>query len=104
MNVAVAYVPVAPKEKALELARGLVESHLVACANLFGPITATYRWKGKVESGEEYVLWLKTADAKRAEVEDYLEAHHPYELHGIVWLEPRAVNAPFAEWIRHSVR
>lgn len=98
-----AYVPIAPRETALALARKLVEARLVACANLLGPLLSTYRWQGTVAQGEEWLLLLKTTAERQSDVVRFLEEHHPYDLPGIVWLRPESVNAPFDQWIRSEV-
>ena len=38
----------------------LVEEHLAACAQVVGPVSSTYRWKGKVELAVEWYCNLKT--------------------------------------------
>jgi periplasmic divalent cation tolerance protein len=98
-----AYVPIAPKETALALSRELVEARLVACANLLGPVTSTYRWEGNVEQGEEWLLLLKTTAERQSAVDAFLRERHPYDLPAILWLAPDSVHLPFAEWVRASV-
>jgi periplasmic divalent cation tolerance protein len=58
------YVTTADQAEAERLGRAAVEARLAACANLLGPTTAVYWWEGKVESGTEAALVLKTRAGK----------------------------------------
>ena len=50
------------EEQAVLLARHLVEQRLAACVNILpGSVTSIYRWKGKVESARERLLFIKTS-------------------------------------------
>jgi len=37
------------KEEADKISQVVVEKRLAGCAQVFGPITSTYWWKGKIE-------------------------------------------------------
>lgn len=54
---------------AAEIADAAVDQRLAACANIEGPMTSTYRWKGVVEQAFEFVLWLKAPAANFAKIE-----------------------------------
>ena len=43
------------KDEAQHIARALVERRLVACVNIVGPIDSIDRWKGEVESAQEFL-------------------------------------------------
>src|SRR3954463_15994005 len=45
--------------EAKRIAKALVEERLAACANIFPSICSIYRWEGKVESAEEWLLFIK---------------------------------------------
>ena len=48
------------KADAERIARELVEGRLAACVQVIGPVLSTYRWKGRVETAEEWQCWAKT--------------------------------------------
>jgi periplasmic divalent cation tolerance protein len=80
----------------------LVESRLVACGQLLGPIASTYRWQGEVERAEEHLALLK-ARADRAEaVVDAVAALHGYEMPEIVVLPVVAGLPAYLAWVREE--
>lgn len=82
----VATTTVSSKEQADALATALVTAHLVACAQVDGPIRSYYHWEGKLESSEEYRLTLKFPSSCLAAVEEALHRLHPYAVpQWLVW-------------------
>ena len=49
-------VTTADKQEALKIADHLVSEKLAACAQVVGPIVSTYRWQGKVEVADEWLV------------------------------------------------
>ncbi|MEP1144824.1 MAG: divalent-cation tolerance protein CutA [Henriciella sp.] len=79
-----------------------VETRAAACANVEGPMTSTYRWKGVVEQAFEFVLWLKAPAANFTKIEAIVADLHPYEVPAIVALGCTQVNAPYAAWVEEN--
>ena len=61
------------------LAKAALTARLIACANLVPKIESHYWWQGKMESGTETLLLLKTRKAKLAALEKLILARHPYD-------------------------
>ena len=74
------------REEAEKLADTLVEEKLAACVTIVGPVLSVYRWKGKVERGEEYLLVIKTKRSLYSRLESRLRELHSYEVLEIVAL------------------
>lgn len=87
------------KEDARRIADRLVEKRLAACVQIAGPITSVYRWRGKVESADEWQLSAKTRSALYEAVEREIRAGHPYEVPEIVGLPIVAASADYLAWI-----
>jgi len=90
-------------ERAEELARRLVERRLAACVNIVGPIRSIYRWQGKVENDQEYLLILKTSGERAAELEATFAELHPYELPERVELAIEGGSAAYLSWLGEQV-
>lgn len=87
------------RDAAQKIASALVERRLAACGQVAGPIASTYRWKGKVESAEEWLCVLKTRRERYAEVEAAIRALHPYEVPEIVATPIVEGSADYLRWI-----
>lgn len=94
------YVTVPDRPTALRLAAQMVEQELAACANVGGPITAVYRWEGRIEEGEEWSLLLKTSADRLDALSAALIAAHPYEVPCVVALPSSGGSAAFHAWVR----
>jgi len=89
----------ARREEAERIARELVEARLAACAQIVGPIISTYRWQGKIETGEEWQCWAKTRGELFARVEEAIRRIHPYEVPEILAVPVVAGSASYLAWL-----
>jgi periplasmic divalent cation tolerance protein len=87
------------REEADRLATSAVEQRLAACAQVFGPVTSTYWWRGAIETADEWQCVLKTTTARCDELMAHLRAHHSYETPEIV-ASPIVGGSPeYLSWI-----
>ncbi len=82
-----------------EIAEAALERRLVACANLDGPVSSTYRWKGVIEQAFEFMLWLKGPAASWPAIQDLVGSIHPYDIPAIIALPVSHVNPACAQWV-----
>lgn len=82
--------------------RRVVSARLAACGQVDGPVGSTYRWRGAVESAEEWRCTLKTTAARSAVCVDAVVAGHPYE-NPEVLVAAVAGTPAYATWVRESV-
>ena len=102
-DAVVVYVT-APQAEAPELARTLVERHLVACVNLVPAVRSFYNWQGQVHDDPEALLIIKTTEdgfeALRAAVVEL----HSYDVPEVISVPVTHGHAPYLSWIRDSLR
>ena len=92
------------RDRAEQLARVLLDSHLVACANIIGPIISLYHWQDAIARDEEYLLLMKTVTTDEKALIERIRELHPYEVPEVMVL-PMAEGLPFyLSWIDASVR
>jgi periplasmic divalent cation tolerance protein len=93
------------RKEARKIARALVGQRLAACVSeIRVPVASTYRWKGKVESAEEFLLLIKTCKKRFAAVRGAVHKLHSYEVPEIIALPIAAGSRTFLDWITKSVK
>ncbi|MGD0350410.1 MAG: divalent-cation tolerance protein CutA [Verrucomicrobiota bacterium] len=81
------------------LAKTILSARLIACANLVPKIESHYWWRGKIESGTEVLLVLKTQKSKLAALEKLVLAKHPYDTPEFLVLPLSAGNQRYLDWL-----
>jgi len=84
------------------LAKAALKARLVACVNLVPKIESHYWWRGKMESGAEVLLVLKTAKAKLAALEKLILSRHPYDTPEFLALPLSAGSRKYLDWLAAS--
>jgi periplasmic divalent cation tolerance protein len=90
-------------ETARRIARQVLESRLVACVNLVPGIESHYWWQGRLESGQEVLMVMKTTAGRIPELKDAVIAAHPYDTAAFVVLPIESGSGRYLDWIRSSV-
>jgi periplasmic divalent cation tolerance protein len=90
-------------DEARKIARALVELRLAACVNILPQIESVYRWKGKVEEAQEWLLIIKTTAAGFERVRDVIRELHSYQLPECVCVSIEDGSPEYLEWIGESV-
>ncbi len=89
-------------EKAAEIARALVEEHLVACVNIIPGLRSIYRWEGKLADDAEVLCVIKTARDRFDQVAARIKALHPYSVPEVIALPVVKGFEPYLDWVRKS--
>ena len=93
-----------PNEKAADDASlALVSKKLAACVQRFGPIKSTYVWEGAVNSGQEWLLLIKTKLSVYDEVASLIQTIHPYQIPEIVAVPVVKGLQPYLNWMDQAI-
>jgi periplasmic divalent cation tolerance protein len=90
-------------EEARKIARELVERRLAACVNISSPVESVYRWKGDVETAQEYQLCIKTTEAAFPRLRQALVELHSYDVPECILISIEDGSPKYLEWIAESV-
>jgi len=91
------------QQEAQQIARTLVDGRLAACVNIIPQIQSIYRWQGKVEDAQEWLLLIKMTDQAFERVRDAIGELHSYELPECISLSVEDGSAAYLNWISESV-
>jgi len=94
------FVSVGDSEQAENIATALLEKRLVACAQFLPPMQSFYRWQGKIRSGIEHLLILKTQKHHFSAVENVIKQLHSYDVPEIVALDIIDGADDYLTWIK----
>jgi periplasmic divalent cation tolerance protein len=92
-------------KEARKIARAVVQQRMAACANIVAtPVQSVYRWKGRVESAKEFLLIIKTTQARFAKLKAEVKRLHSYDVPEIIALPIARGSAAYLTWISDSVK
>jgi uncharacterized protein involved in tolerance to divalent cations len=90
------------EEQALDIAHALVQRRLAACVNILPGARSIFRWKGKIQQDNEFLLLIKTLAANFEAVRGAIRELNAYELPEIVAFPAARADAAFAAWVAES--
>ena len=97
------YTTTDDRQEAEKIAVRLLELRLAACVQIVGPVRSIYRWKGAVESTEEWLCIVKTEDALYERLQEAITEMHHYETPQILALPVLHGSAPYLNWLREEL-
>ncbi|MFI4887712.1 MAG: divalent-cation tolerance protein CutA [Burkholderiales bacterium] len=84
---------------AVALANALLEDRLAACVNIGGRVESIYHWRGRIETGDEVPVAIKTRSALYSNVEGAIRKLHPYDTPEILAIPVVAGDARYLDWL-----
>jgi periplasmic divalent cation tolerance protein len=91
-------------ETASRIAQTLVEEKFAACANLIPAVHSIYRWKEKIETAGEVMVFFKTIQDRRPAFEEKLRSLHPYEVAELLFIKIDSGSPEYLRWVIDNCR
>ncbi|MFC7928763.1 divalent-cation tolerance protein CutA [Streptomyces cinereoruber] len=98
-EILIAQTTIDDEEKAKSLALGAVEARLAACAHIDQPFTAIYRWKGNIETAQEWRISFKTTAGRLPELQAWVHQEHSYEVPEWITLPVTGGSDAYLSWV-----
>jgi periplasmic divalent cation tolerance protein len=89
-------------ETAQRIAKQLVTEKFAACANILPAIESIYRWKEKLESGNEAFVFFKVSEDRKSAFQEKLSALHPYEVPEIIFIPISSGLPEYLRWVAEN--
>jgi periplasmic divalent cation tolerance protein len=86
-------------EIANHIAQTLVAEKFAACANVMPSVHSIYRWKEKIETAGEVIVFFKTTEDRQAAFQEKLRSLHPYEVPEIVFVSVDKGFPGYLNWV-----
>ena len=85
-------------EIARRISNQLVSERFAACANIFPSVESIYRWKEKIESGNETLVLFKLSENRQSAFQEKLRSLHPYEVPEIIFIPISSGLPEYLHW------
>ncbi len=103
MSYIIILVTTKDKKEAEKIARALLESKLIACANILPGVHSLFWWQGKIDSSQEALLVLKTKKTLFKKVSSKVKSIHSYQTPEIIVLPVVHGSEDYLQWLEHSL-
>lgn len=99
----VVWITAGSSEEAETIAQALVAELLAACVSIVPSVTSIYRWQGKVERDQEWLLMAKTRQDVLEDLVRRVQALHSYDVPEVLATPVVGGNAAYLRWIDSAV-
>src|ERR1700746_3152762 len=89
-------------ETARKISNQLVTERFAACANILPSVESIYRWKDKIESGNETLVFFKISENRQSAFQDKLRSLHPYDVPEIIFLPVASGLPEYIQWVSEN--
>ena len=89
-------------EIARRISNQLVSESFAACANILPALESVYRWKNKIESGNEILVLFKLSEDRRSAFQDKLRSLHPYDIPEVIFIPVASGLPEYMHWVAAS--
>jgi periplasmic divalent cation tolerance protein len=99
----VVLITASSQEEAGHIAEALVTEMLAACVNVIPGITSVYRWEGRVQRDQEWLLVVKSRSDLLDTLVQRVQALHSYDVPEVIALPLVGGSEPYLRWIDGAV-
>jgi periplasmic divalent cation tolerance protein len=97
------FITAATRQEAQKIARSLLDKHLIACANILGPVESQFWWQGKIDEAKEFLVLMKSNERLFEKLSKTIKEMHSYEVPEILALPIVKGGASYLEWLTETL-
>ena len=86
-------------ETARRISNQLVNEKFAACANILPAVESIYRWKEKIETADEVIVFFKTTPDRQTAFQEKLRSLHPYDVPEIILMSVTGGLPEYLGWV-----
>jgi periplasmic divalent cation tolerance protein len=86
-------------ETARRISNQLVTEKFAACANILSAVESIYRWKEKIETAGEVIVFFKTTPDRQKAFQEKLRSLHPYDVPEIIFVSVTNGSPEYLRWV-----
>ncbi|MBU0727231.1 divalent-cation tolerance protein CutA [Patescibacteria group bacterium] len=102
MKLSLGYITVPTKKEAKDIVLELLESGLIACANIISGVESYFVWDEEIAKANEYIIIFKTRVKNEGKIIRIVRDMHSYECPCIVFTSLDDGNPEFLKWVDRS--
>jgi periplasmic divalent cation tolerance protein len=89
-------------DTARRISNQLVTENFAACANILPAVESVYRWKKKIESAGEVIVFFKTTSDRQTAFQEKLRSLHPYDVPEIIFIPVAGGFREYLHWVAEN--
>jgi periplasmic divalent cation tolerance protein len=86
-------------ETARRISNQLVTEKFAACANILPAVESIYRWKERIETAGEVIVFFKTTSDRQKAFQEKLRSLHPYDVPEIIFMSVTNGLPEYLGWV-----
>ncbi|MBN2087529.1 divalent-cation tolerance protein CutA [Candidatus Peregrinibacteria bacterium] len=102
MKLSLGYITTPTKKEAKEIAMELLESGLIACANIISGVESYFIWEDEPVKANEYIIIFKTRVKNERKIIKLVRNMHSYQCPCVVFMKIEDGNPEFLNWVERS--
>jgi len=99
----VVFVMVSDEKEATKIVRNLLKDRLIACANIVGPVSSLFWWKGKIDKANEFLVIMKSRKNLFKKLSERVKELHSYEVPEVIALPVIEGLPSYLNWLGTSL-
>src|SRR6266487_3159683 len=89
-------------ETARRISNQLVNEKFAACANILPAVESIYRWKEKIETADDVIVFFKTTPDRQTAFQEKLRSLHPYDVPEIIFVPVVTGLSDYLRWVAEN--